>query len=313
MKRFGLFIICLTLFQGCMSDKKETLKIDADLTSGSLYRIENFASQHLPARNVDIWLPDGYSEKEQYAVLYMHDGQMLFDASTTWNGQEWGADEALGKLMKEGKIRKTILVSTWNTEDRHAEYFPQKPFESLPAAFQDSLINLGRRSGSTPLFSKKVLSDSYLKFLVTELKPYIDRHYATLPDRANTFIAGSSMGGLISWYALCEYPEVFGGAACLSTHWPGSFAAEGNPIPAAFANYLSQNLPTPGNHKIYFDYGTETLDAMYEPLQLQVDEVMKQKGYDADSWTTLRFQGEEHSENSWKKRLHIPLEFLLSE
>ena len=294
-----------------MSDPKATLLTDVTLDSGQLYRIENFASEYLPARNVDIWLPDGYSEQQQYAVLYMHDAQMLYDASSSWNGQEWGADETLGRLMKEGQIRNTILVSTWNTEDRHAEYFPQKPFESLPQRFQDSLINRGKRNASTPLFSKGIESDQYLKFIVNELKPYIDKQYSTLPDRDNTFIAGSSMGGLISWYALCEYPEVFGGAACLSTHWPGSFEAQGNPIPAAFANYLSQHLPAPGSHKIYFDYGTETLDAMYEPLQLQVDEVMKQRGYDASNWTTLKFEGEEHSENSWQKRLHIPLQFLL--
>ena len=301
------------LLQGCMSDKKETLVPDVSVSSGQLYRIENFESEHLPARNVDIWLPDGYNADESYAVLYMHDGQMLFDAATTWNGQEWGADEVLGQLIKSGKIRKTILVSNWSTDDRHAEYFPQKPFESLSESFQDSLINHAKRHGDTPLFSRTILSDQYLKFLVTELKPYIDRHYSTLPDRENTFIAGSSMGGLISWYALCEYPDVFGGAACLSTHWPGSFEAENNPIPAAFANYLDQNLPAPGLHKIYFDYGTETLDAMYEPLQLKVDEVMKQKGYDASNWTTLKFEGEDHSENAWKKRLHLPLEFLLAQ
>ena len=313
MKRIGSILIYLILLQGCMSDKKETLIPYVSVSSGQLYRIENFESEHLPARNVDIWLPDGYDENESYAVLYMHDGQMLFDAATTWNGQEWGADEVLGQLIKSGKIRKTILVSNWSTNDRHAEYFPQKPFESLSKSFQDSLINHAKRHGDTPLFSRTILSDQYLKFLVTELKPYIDRHYSTLPDRENTFIAGSSMGGLISWYALCEYPDVFGGAACLSTHWPGSFEAENNPIPAAFANYLDQNLPAPGLHKIYFDYGTETLDAMYEPLQLKVDEVMKQKGYDASNWTTLKFEGEDHSENAWKKRLHLPLEFLLAQ
>ena len=295
-----------------MSVKKEAQPTDLKLSSGQVFRVESFSSKHLPSRNVDIWLPEGYSDSKQYAVLYMHDGQMLFDAKSSWNGQEWGADETLARLMKEGKIRNTILVSTWNTQDRHAEYFPQKPFELLPEAFQESLIKQGKR-GNSPLFSRSIVSDQYLKFLVTELKPYIDKNYSTLPDRDNTFIAGSSMGGLISWYALCEYPEVFGGAACLSTHWPGSFEAENNPIPQAFADYLSKNLPTPGKHKIYFDYGTETLDAMYEPLQLRVDEVMKQRGYDATNWTTRKFEGEEHSENSWQKRLHIPLQFLLGQ
>jgi enterochelin esterase-like enzyme len=143
------------------------------------------------------------------------------------------------------------------------------------------------------------------------LKPLIDKKYSVHRDKKHTFIAGSSMGGLISMYAICEYPNVFGGAACLSTHWPGIFTVENNPIPEAFYNYLKTNLPNPKNHRIYFDYGTATLDAMYEPLQLKVDEVMKAKGYNSLNWSTNKFEGEDHSEKAWQKRLHIPLEFLL--
>jgi predicted alpha/beta superfamily hydrolase len=119
------------------------------------------------------------------------------------------------------------------------------------------------------------------------------------------------MGGLISMYAICEYPNVFGGAACLSTHWPGTFKVEGNPIPDAFFNYLSKNLPNPKSHKLYFDYGDQTLDALYPPLQKKADEVIKSKGYTAKNWITKFFSGENHSEKAWNKRLDIPLLFLL--
>jgi hypothetical protein len=119
------------------------------------------------------------------------------------------------------------------------------------------------------------------------------------------------MGGLISMYAICEYPAVFGGAACLSTHWPGIFQVENNPIPNAFYRYLKKNLPNPKNHKIYFDFGTATLDALYEPLQNEVDLIMKQKGFSTKNWITKKFEGENHSEIAWQKRLHIPFEFLL--
>ena len=155
------------------------------------------------------------------------------------------------------------------------------------------------------------VSDNYLKFLVTELKPLIDRTYSTFPDVNNTFIAGSSMGGLISMYAICEYPQVFGGAACLSTHWPGIFSVENNPIPNAFLSYLTASLPNPKNHKIYFDYGDQTLDAMYPALQEKVDKVMMMKGFDGKQWITKFFPGDEHSEKAWRKRLPIPFEFLL--
>ncbi|MEZ4826806.1 MAG: alpha/beta hydrolase-fold protein [Bacteroidia bacterium] len=206
-----------------------------------------------------------------------------------------------------------IVVGVWNGGSlRHSEYFPQKPFESLPVAFRDSLLHEAKRNGETPLFAAEVSSDLYLKFLTTELKPHIDSTYATYTDRANTFIAGSSMGGLISMYAICEYPDIFGGAACLSTHWPGIFVAENNPVPQAFADYMRAHLPDPATHKIYFDYGTETLDAMYEPFQLRIDTVMQHHGYDTLNWQTLKFRGEDHSENAWRKRFELPVTFLLT-
>lgn len=145
-----------------------------------------------------------------------------------------------------------------------------------------------------------------------ELKPYIDKHFPVKSDRDNTFIMGSSMGGLISIYALTEYPHIFAGAACLSTHWPGSFNQDDNPIPDAFLSYLEQHLPQPGTHRIYFDYGTETLDAWYPPLQARVDKLMKQKGFTDHHWLTREFTGAAHTENAWAARLHIPLQFLLA-
>ncbi|MDW8466083.1 MAG: alpha/beta hydrolase-fold protein [Chloroherpetonaceae bacterium] len=147
-------------------------------------------------------------------------------------------------------------------------------------------------------------SDNYLRFLVEELKPFIDSTYRTRPEQSHTFIMGSSMGGLISLYAICEYPHIFGGAACLSTHFP---AADG-----AVIEYMKSHLPDPATHKIYFDYGTETLDAQYEPYQQRADAVMRQRGFiEGKNWITRKFPGDEHSERAWRKRVHIPLLFLL--
>lgn len=282
-----------------------------NVVSGKVQRFENFKSQLIDARNVDVWLPDGYSEKEKYAVLYMHDGQALYDAQSTWNKQAWEIDEVAGKLIAEGKTQKFIVVGIWNNgPKRHPEYFPQKPFESLNAIQKDSVTAQLQKAGRTKE-AFQPYSDLYLKFLVTELKPFIDRTFATKKDQKNTFIAGSSMGGLISMYAICEYPKVFGGAACLSTHWPGTFTVENNPIPEAFVQYLKNKLPHPKTHKIYFDYGDQTLDALYPALQQKVDVVMKAKGYTNKNWETKFFPGENHSEVAWAKRLDIPLLFLL--
>lgn len=302
MKRSYFILLFLLLI--CDSNAQE-IKV----SSGKIMHFENFKSALIDARNVDVWLPDGYSDKEKYAVLYMHDGQMLFDAARSWNGQVWEVDEAAGKLIAEGKTKKFIVVGIWNNgTKRHAEYFPQKPYESLTQIQKDTVNAQLKATGATGIF--KPNADLYLKFLVTELKPFIDKNFSTKPDQKNTFIAGSSMGGLISLYAICEYPKIFGGAACLSTHWIGTFTMNSQ-IPDAFAAYLKNNLPNPKDHKIYFDYGDQTLDAMYKTSQEKIDLVMKEKGYTKENWETRFFPGKDHSENSWKERLDIPLLFLL--
>lgn len=281
------------------------------VTSGKIERFQNFKSQYVDDRNIDVWLPDGYSKDEKYAVLYMHDGQMLFDAESTWNKQSWEVDETVAKLNAEGKTKKFIVVGIMNNGlKRHAEYFPQKPYRKLTDEqkqfVSDTLLKLKKIDQT---FEPN--SDNYLKFLVTELKPFIDSNFSTLTDKDNTFIAGSSMGGLISLYAICEYPEVFGGAACLSSHWTGIYQLENNPIPEQFYTYLRSNLPNPKTHRIYFDYGDQTLDSLYPTLQQKVDLIMTAKGFTENNWITKFFPGKDHSESSWRERLHIPLEFLL--
>lgn len=282
------------------------------VSSGTLKRHESFYSHYITARHIDVWLPEGYSVTRKYSVLYMHDGQMLFDSATTWNKQTWDADDVITKLLQENKINDVIVVGIWNGgTTRHTDYFPQKPFESLILEQKEKIFTAARANGNSVFNEQKINSDNYLKFLVKELKPFIDKNYSTYKDRSHTFIAGSSMGGLISMYAICEYPKVFGGAACMSTHWPGIFSMEGNPIPDAFINYLKTKLPDPKKHKFYFDYGTATLDALYPPLQQKADEVMKEKGFTGKNWITKEFPGEDHSEKAWHKRLQIPLTFLL--
>jgi predicted alpha/beta superfamily hydrolase len=281
------------------------------VSSGTLHRIDSFQSKYVTPRNIDVWLPEGYSASKKYAVLYMHDGQMLFDSATTWNHTAWDVDDVLGKLMLQNTIRQVIVVGVWNGgKTRHVDYFPQKPYEALTQIEKDTVTAQLQRVGRTTEVFNPV-SDNYLKCLVAEIKPMIDKTYSTYRDAKNTFIAGSSMGGLISMYAICEYPDVFGGAACLSTHWPGIFSSENNPVPGAFIDYMKVHLPKPKGHKIYFDYGDQTLDALYPPLQKKVDDVMKAKGFTSKNWMTRFFPGENHSEQSWNKRFDIPMLFLL--
>lgn len=282
------------------------------VSSGSIQRFANFVSKYVDGRNIDVWLPDGYTANKKYAVLYMHDGNSLFDSSIMWNHQEWAVDETIGKLLKEKKIKNVIVVGVWNNgQKRHAEYFPQQPYEAGLTETQKEFVTKQLQEKGRTSESFQPISDNYLKFLVEELKPFVDSAFSTKKDRKNTFIAGSSMGGLISMYAICEYPNVFGGAACLSTHWPGIFGVDENPVPAAFLNYLQNNLPNSKSHKIYFDYGDQTLDALYPALQIKVDKVLEDKGFTSKNWITKYFPGEDHSEKAWAKRLNKPLLFLL--
>jgi predicted alpha/beta superfamily hydrolase len=265
--------------------------------TGVLKTHAQFPSRFVAARNVDVWLPPGYArdKRRRYPVVYMQDGQNLFDAKTSYAGVEWGVDETLTRLIEQGVVREAIIVGVWNTPRRIAEYMPQKAVK-----FTDTKELKGIPVGT----HDRIISDNYLRFLVSELKPFIDSRYRTLRDRANTFIMGSSMGGLISAYAMSEYPRIFGGAACVSTHWP---AGQG-----AVIEYLRGHLPDARTHKFYFDYGTETLDAQYEPYQKRMDEVMLAAGYtEGVNWVTRKFEGEEHSEKSWRKRVDIPLVFFL--
>ena len=197
--------------------------------TGSLVRLADFASQHVAARHVDVWLPEGFAADGRHAVLYMHDGQMLYDARTTWNKQAWNVQTVAARLMAAGQVRPFIVVGVWNSgPTRFAEYFPQRFVDHLaPGPARDVLL---QRAAMGP-----VRSDAYLRFLVEELKPAIDARFRPATGPGDTFIAGSSMGGLISLYALTEHPQVFGGAAacprtgsdtssatprCLRRRWP---------------------------------------------------------------------------------------------
>ncbi len=251
-----------------------------------------FESEYVENRHVEVWLPPGYHADGSYDVLYMHDGQNVFNPETSYSGTAWEVDSSMIGLMNQGKIRPAIVVAIWNTPMRIQEYMPGKPEGKLKKELEKD----GWDSG--------VFSDNYLKFIVQELKPFIDKNYATRPEREHTFIMGSSMGGLISLYALMEYPDVFGGAACISSHWPA--------LRGVFVQHVEPGLPKPGNHKLYFDYGTETLDAEYEPFQQRVDAAIERRGYThGQHWLTLKFDGTDHSEKAWRDRVHIPLEFLL--
>jgi predicted alpha/beta superfamily hydrolase len=282
------------------------------VATGRIERLENFASRHVAPRHVDVWLPADYSAARRYQVLYMHDGQNLFDGRLNWTGKSWEADRAVERLVKAGRIADTIIVGLWNSgETRYAEYYPEKVLAFAPEAVRREYVVEASKGRS--------LADAYLRFIVEELKPAIDRRYVTKPGPESAFIVGSSMGGLISIYALAEYPQVFGGAAGLSTHWVGKPTAWGRErvrnaaLPLAAMTYLAQALPPgTGPHRLYTDRGDDWLDSLYAPAHRMVAEVLRDRGYTAANAMTPVFDGTGHNEADWAARLDSVLRFLMA-
>jgi enterochelin esterase-like enzyme len=256
-----------------------------------------------------VWLPEGYAAKaragKRFKVLYMHDGQMLFDPATTWNKTAWNVHEVLARLMREGKVADTIIVGVFNIDKkRYIEYFPEK--------FLDEMTTAARAAFLRDSLKDVPQADNYLRFLVQELKPLVDATYATRTGAEHTAIMGSSMGGLISVYAMSEYPQVFGGAAGLSTHWPG-IGKPNAALPLAAYNYLNRKLPSPQGHRLYQDHGDQGLDAMYAPYQQFVDQIVRDAGYTQANYLSKVYAGDDHNEKAWNRRLDVPLVFLLKE
>lgn len=272
---------------------------------GKLYRFSDVKGTGLPPRNVDVWVPANFdsSGRTRYAVLYMHDGQNLFLPGNAFGGKEWGIDEAMDSLLRLRQIRPTIVVGIWNSPRRFIEYNPEDAYKQLDSV-QKKKIDQERPGGSQ--------ANAYLDFVFNSLKPMIDARFPTAPEMKQTFMMGSSMGGLISLYALCKYSSQVKSVACLSTHWPLSLKENNLVIGQSYQDYFVHHLPNPRNHQIYFDYGTETLDAWYGAHQPRMDSLCRESGYNSiKSYLTLKYPGAPHNEEAWRSRVSIPLLFML--
>lgn len=254
---------------------------------------------------VDVWLPEGYdtASADRYPVLYMHDGQNLYDASTTWNGQSWEMDRTAGRLIKEGEMESLIIVGIHSDPERRvSQLMPENAVSEV-----DLSKKLIKEVGMDDV---PVMGNEYAEFVVSTLKPFIDATYVTLPDRDNTGVMGSSMGGLMSLYLISEYPEVFGKAGCLSTHWYGMMN-DGGAFGNAMMNYVTEKLPDPETHKIYFDHGTTTIDAYYGPWEEKALSIAREKGYEpGKNLSNYVDEGAPHNEDAWSARVDRPLRFL---
>ncbi len=205
MKTFFLFIFL------SLSLLSKDLKISSHINTnnGSIEKIYDFQSNYVDSRPIYVWLPPNFDPKKKHDLLIMHDGQNLFDGTKTWNGQEWELDEWASKLILENELSSFIIIGIHNSgKKRWSDYFPEKAYN-----FVTDSNYLG---GLKP----ELNADQYLKYIVEEVIPFIEEKYLKSSYDYKTIIGGSSMGGLISMYAVFEYANVFDGAICMSTHWP---------------------------------------------------------------------------------------------
>jgi predicted alpha/beta superfamily hydrolase len=226
-------------------------------------------------RRIWIYLPDDYAVlKNRYPVLYMHDGQNIFDDATSYAG-EWGVDECIDSMK-----RKCIVVAIGNGADKRInEYCPYDFSLKSPGLSNADTLNKGD-------------GGLYVDFLVKTLKPFIDKSYRTLKDKNNTFIAGSSMGGLISMYAVLKYPKVFGGAGVFSpAFWVG---------PKIFDDIKTRGKKI--NSHLYFYAGKQESESMVTDMLKAFDGMSKVSK--SKMISVIRDEGK-HNEPAWRKEFPL--------
>lgn len=248
-------------------------------------------------RHVSIWLPPGYEiePERRYPVIYMHDGQNLFDPRIANTGVDWGVDEAMMANVQAGLHGPAIVVGVWSTNIRGYEL---SPWHGGP---------------------------DYARLLIEEIKPRVDAEFRTLPGRETTFTMGSSMGGLISLHLVREHSDVFSACGCVSTHVPISPAVARDFLGLEAGGYTDLETPyliqdaeagadLPEDVRLYFDWGTTTLDAEYGDVMEALRPWLEAEGFvEGESYAYREFDGAPHNEAAWRARLHLQLAWLLGE
>jgi predicted alpha/beta superfamily hydrolase len=260
----------------------------AHTLTGNIHRHANFPSKILRnRRDVLVYLPPGYRQAStrRYPVLYLHDGQNVFDAATSFAGVEWGVDETAQELIRRKLIEPLIIVAIANTgEDRIHEYAP------TPAR-----IDPPKRKRS------KGQLRNYGRFLIEELKPFIDRKYRTRREAQFTALGGSSLGGLATLVLGLWFPNYFSRLAVMSPSiwWDDCLIYK-------IVDALDETAKPP--LKIWLDTGTQ--EPGWERARVLRDRLVEKGWRLHDDLHYLEVEGADHSEGAWGARIDPVLRFL---
>jgi len=269
------------------------------------------AAAGLSEQRLTIWLPPGYdTATRRYPVVYMHDGQNLFDPAQSSFNKVWAADKAMLSAMSASKVAPHIIVGIWAPgAARYRQYLPRDIYLAAPPAVR---AQMDTTAGGP------VVSDAYLAWLAGPLKQWVDASFRTLPGRDDTAIIGSSMGGLFSCYAFLHRPDVYGQAGCVSTHWPAidprAVGAENPALTALWDEWFAAHLGAADGRRLWMDHGTATLDGFYAPYQQVVDARLSASGWvQGRDWQSRIYPGAAHEENAWAARLPEIFTWLLAD
>ena len=234
-------------------------------------------------RGLIVWLPPGYEtdRNRRYPVLYMHDGQNVFDPVTSSFGVDWSIDETANDLIKKKSIDPIIVVGIYNTGDRMKEYTPGDK------------------------------GTAYMDFIVKTVKPLIDSTYRTKPDRKNTIVGGSSAGGIISFMLAWEHPDIFSKAICMSPAFktPTSMGAGWD-----YAKVVATSTGKKKDVFFYIDNGGVGLESQLQPGVDEMITALKSKGYqEGKDFSVVIDPTAKHSEADWAKRFPNALKLVFKQ
>ena len=251
-------------------------RVPGQITGEVRYHLD-MSSPGLLDRDIIVWLPPGYNDQPEkhYPVLYMHDGQNVFDPNTASAKVDWQIDESADSLIALGKIDPLIIVGIYNTVHRSSEYEPTRR---------------GKR---------------YRSFVVSELKPMIDKNYRTQPEKEFTLTGGSSAGGIVAFMLAWENPDVFSGAICMS---PAFKIDDIN-----YVKPVSRYKGPMKDLKFYIDNGGIGLEARLQPGIDDMLKALQRQGYEENvDYLWVLDLDAEHFESAWAWRMPLALEFFYS-